>query len=277
MKKRLLILFTFSFVCLSLLMTGCNSSSNKINQDSQTTKGTDSEKYKNAELTVAAAADLTLAFKEIGQNFEKSTGCKVTITYGSTGTTAQQIENGAPYDVFASADEKVIEDLISKDKIISDSKQLYAIGRIGLATAVKSSIQVKELNDLLKPEVKKIAIANPEHAPYGLAAKQALESAGIWDKVKDKMVYGKNIQDTLTLITTGNADAGFIALSIYKKDEVNFELVDDKLHEPLRQAMGIIKGTKNEELAKLFINYVNGEEGRVIMKKYGFVLPSETK
>ena len=129
------------------------------------------------------------------------------------------------HELFASADEKVIEDLISKDKIISDSKQLYAIGRIGLATAVKSSIQVKELNDLLKPEVKKIAIANPEHAPYGLAAKQALESAGIWDKVKDKMVYGKNIQDTLTLITTGNADAGFIALSIYKKDYSIFSLV----------------------------------------------------
>lgn len=277
MKKRLFLLSVCSFICLSLLMTACSSSGEKTNQDSQTTKVTDSQKYKDVELTVAAAADLTLAFKEIGENFEKSTGCKVTITFGSTGTTAQQIENGAPYDVFASADEKVIEDLITKNKIISDSKQLYAIGRVGLATSVNSSVQVKELNDLLKPEVKKIAIANPDHAPYGLAAKQALESAGIWDQVKDKMVYGKNIQDTLTLITTGNADAGFIALSIYNKDEVNFELVDDKLHKPLRQAMGIINGTKNEELAKLFINYVNGEEGQPIMKKYGFVLPDETK
>lgn len=277
MKKRLLLLSMLGFACLSLLMTACNSSSNKTNQDSQTTKVTDSQKYKDVELTVAAASDLTLAFKEMGENFEKSTGCKVTITYGSTGTTAQQIENGAPYDVFASADEKVIEDLITKDKIISDSKQLYAIGRVGLATSVKSSVQVKELSDLLKPEVKKIAIANPDHAPYGLAAKQALESAGIWDQVKDKMVYGKNIQDTLTLITTGNADAGFIALSIYNKDEVNFELVDDKLHKPLRQAMGIIKGSKNEELSRKFISYVNGEEGKPIMKKYGFVLPNETK
>lgn len=274
MKKRLLSLFMFVLVSLSLLTTGCSSSAQKANQDSSVT---DSQKYKDVELTVAAASDLTLAFKEIAQDFERSTGCKVTVTYGSTGTTAQQIENGAPYDVFASADEKVLDDLIKKDKIISDTKQLYAIGRIGLATSKNSSLEVKELNDLLKPEVKKIAIANPDHAPYGLAAKQALESAGLWDKVKDKMVYGKNIQDTLTLISTGNADAGFIALSIYKKDEINFQLVDDKLHQPLKQAIGVLKGTKNEELARKFISYVNGEEGQPIMKKYGFVLPSETK
>ena len=220
----------------------------------------------------------TLAFKEIGEKFEKSEGCKVTLTFGSTGTYRfQQIENGAPYDVFASADEKVIDDLIEKDKVISDTKQLYAIGRIGLATYMKNSLQIKDINDLLKPEVKKIAIANPDHAPYGLAAKQALQSAGIWDKVKDKLVYGKNIQDTLTLITTGNADAGFIALSIYKKDQVKFQLLDDKLHQPLIQAIGVIKGTKNEELARKFISYVNGSEGRPIMKKYGFVLPTQTK
>lgn len=277
MKKKSLLLSMSVFVSLSLLVTACSSSAKKTNQDSQTKKVEDSQKYKNVELTVAAASDLTLAFKEIGENFQKSTGCKVTITYGSTGTTAQQIENGAPYDVFASADEKVLDDLIKKNKVISDTKQLYAIGRVGLATSKKSSLQVKELNDLLKPEIKKIAIANPDHAPYGLAAKQALQSAGLWDEVKDKMVYGKNIQDTLTLITTGNADAGFIALSIYKKDEVNFQLVDDKLHQPLKQAMGVIKGTKNEELARKFISYVDGEEGRPIMKKYGFVLPSETK
>ena len=226
-------------------------------------------------LTVAAAADLAVAFKELGQNFEKATGSKVEFSFGSTGMLAQQIENGAPFDIFAAANVSFVEGLKSKGKVIADTQKLYARGRIGLTTLASSPLAVKELADLTKPEIKKIAIANPEHAPYGLAAKQALEKAGVWDKIQDKLVYGKNIQDTLTLIQTGNAEAGIIALSLVKQGEVNFSLIDGELHKPLDQAMAVISGTKHEALARKFVDYVNNSEGRAIMKKYGFVLPGE--
>jgi molybdate transport system substrate-binding protein len=229
------------------------------------------------ELTIAAAADLVIAFKEIGDLYEKNTGDKLKLIFSSSGTAREQIENGAPYDVYASANIKFVDDLIEKDKIIADTKELYAIGRVGVATKVGSPLQVKEVSDLLKTDFKKIAMANPEHAPYGLAAKQALESLGLWEKLKDKMVYGKDIQDTLTLIKSGNVEAGFISLSVVNKDEVNFLLIDDKMHQPLKQAMAVVKGTKLEKEARNFIKFVNGEQGREIMKKYGFVLPGEIK
>lgn len=257
LKNKFLLLL---LVTLLLIFTGCGKSA-----------------LQKTELTIAAAADLTSAFTELGQNFEKATNSKVVFSFGSTGNLAEQIQNGAPFDVFAAANVKVIEELKEKNLILPDTQQLYAIGRIGTATPISSSLQIKDLKDLLSPEIKKIAIANPDHAPYGLAAKQALEAAGLWEQVKDKLVYGKNIQDTLTLILTGNADTGIIALSIAKKKEVDFQIIDDGLHKPLKQAIAVIKGTKNEKLSRKFIDYVNGEEGRTIMKKYGFVLPGEAK
>jgi molybdate transport system substrate-binding protein len=131
------------------------------------------------------------------------------------------------------------------------------------------------MEDLLKDDVKKIAIANPEHAPYGLAAKQALETAGLWDKLESKMVYGKNISETLSFITTGNADAGFIALSLNDESTLNFNLIDGSMHEPLRQSMAIIKNSKEEALGRKFVEYVNSKEGKEIMSKYGFITPEE--
>lgn len=226
-------------------------------------------------LTIAAAADLTVAFKEIGQNFEKATDNKVEFSFGSTGVLSQQIENGAPFDVLAAANVKFVDDLDAKGKIVSDTKQQYGRGRIGLTTLKGKPYNVKDLNNLTAPELKKIAIANPEHAPYGLAAKQALEKAGLWDKIKDKLVYGNNIQDTLNLVQTGNAEVGIIALSLASRDDIDFTLIDGNLHKPLDQALAVVKGTPNEAVARQFIQYVNGPEGRVIMKKYGFVLPSE--
>lgn len=231
----------------------------------------------NTEIIVAAAADLTGAFTEIGNIFEKQNKCKVIFTFGSTGTLSEQIENGAPFDIFAAANVSAIEKLDKNGKIISDTVQIYAIGRIGIVTKKVAKFKIKEFHDLLKPEIKKIAIANPDHAPYGLAAKQSMESAKILEQLKDKMVYGKNIQEALTYITTGNADAGIIALSLYDKNEVNLLLIDDKMHKPLKQVMAVVKGAKHEALARQFIKYVNSREGREIMKKYGFSFQEETK
>lgn len=255
-------------LCFFLLVSGCSQTAK--------TKIPDIAAQETAQpLRVAAAADLTLAFQEIGKNYEKLNGTKLDFIFGSTGTLEQQIENGAPYDVFAAASTRYVDALKSKGLIIPGTQQLYARGSIGLATTTASSLQVKELKDLLKPEIKKIAIANPEHAPYGMAAKQALEKAGIWELVKGKLVYGKNIQDTLTLIKTGNAETGIIALSIAKKDEVYFSRIREDMYKPLNQSMAVTAGTKQAQRARQFIAYVNSPEGRKVMKKYGFNLPGE--
>lgn len=269
--NRKLIASILMLMVLIATLTGCNSTASTPEETADNTAAPKT----GVKITVAAAADLALAFKEIGDLYEKTTGNEAEITFSSSGTAREQIANGAPYDVYASANVKYVDDLIAQDKIIADSKELYAIGRVGAATLKSSSLQVKEASDLLKTEFKKIAIANPDHAPYGVAAKEALESMGLWDQLKDKLVYAKDIQDTLTMIKTGNVEAGFISLSVVNKDEVNFLLFDDKLHNPLKQAIAVVKTTQHEQEARDFIKFVNGEQGREIMKKYGFVLPGE--
>ncbi|HBV85170.1 MAG TPA: molybdate ABC transporter substrate-binding protein [Desulfosporosinus sp.] len=253
---------TLSLMCL-LFLTGCAQSSTPA--PSATPK-----------LRIAAAADLTLAFKEIATQFEQETNIPTEITFGSTGTTAMQIENGAPYDIFAAADVLYVDKLNQKGLIITDTQQLYAQGRIGIASLKGNPLSIKGLDDLANnPMVKKIAIAEPSHAPYGKAAKQALEYRNLWTKVEQKMVYGQNIQDTLAILKSGNVDVAIIALSIYKADEVEFTLIDGSWHDPLNQAMAILKTTKQEDNARQFMAYVHEEEGREIMKKYGFLLPGE--
>lgn len=226
------------------------------------------------EITVAAAADLVFAFKEIGEVYEKDSGNKVKFIFSSSGTAKEQIINGAPYDVYASANVQFVDELIKANLAIKETKELYGIGRIGFAT-LKGSTKVVNVNDLLKDDIKKIAIANPSHAPYGLAAKESLIKLGVWDKIQNKIVYGKDIQDTMALVRTGNADCGIIALSIIKKSEVDFTLINETNHNPLKQGIVVIKNTKNEKEAREFIKYVNGDKGRNIMKKYGFILPGE--
>ncbi|WP_373230566.1 molybdate ABC transporter substrate-binding protein [Cohnella sp.] len=259
---------------LLITVVGCSSGNKMQETNSQPLAPSTKVEQK---LTVAAASDLTMAFKEIGQVFEKNTNSKIEFNFSSTGTLAQQIENGAPFDVFAAANISFVDGLKEKGKVIADTQQLYAQGRIGLATTVKSTLQIKELKDLLDPQIKKIAIANPDHAPYGLAAKQALQKAGLWDQLQDKLVFGKNISETLTFITTGNAEAGIIAQSIAKPDETRFQLIDPSLYDPLNQAIAVIKGTSQEELARQFVLFVNEPDSRKIMQKYGFAPPPELK
>lgn len=225
------------------------------------------------EIKVAAASGLTLPFSELGEAFEQETGVKVIFSFGSTGQLADQIVNGAPFDVFAAADIKFINNLIEKDLVIPETKTTHALGRIGTATLSGHSIRVETLEDLLNPEIKKIAIANPDHAPYGLAAKQALEATGIWEQLQGKLVYGRNISDTLAYIETGNAEAGIIALSLYKEDTLDFHRIDDTLHTPIEQSIVVLNNTKQEEAAREFIEFTMGPVGKPIMERYGFVVP----
>src|SRR5215213_7020724 len=222
------------------------------------------------ELTVAAASDLTPAFEEIGRAFQAVHKTKVVFVFGSTGLLTRQLENGAPVDLFAAASMSYIEQLEQKGLIIPDTKAIYARGRITLWTPSESTLRFERINDLARPEFTRIAIANPDHAPYGLAARQALESAGIWERVKPKLVYADNIRQTLQYAETGNVEVAIMALSLSMQSNGRWSLIPEELHQPLDQGLGIMKSTKNEQDARAFAEFVSGPQGRAILQKYGF-------
>lgn len=225
------------------------------------------------ELTVAAASDLTPAFEEIGREFEADQKIKVVFVFGSTGLLTRQIENGAPMDLFAAANVSYIDQLAQEGLIIPDTKAIYARGRITLWTTADSPVKIESLSDLARPEIRRIAIANPGHAPYGLAAQQALQSAGLWDQLKPKLVYGDNIRQTLQYAHTGNVDVAMVALSLSQQSKGRWTLVPEELHQPIDQALGVIKSTKNESAARAFASFVTGPRGKEILGKYGFAFP----
>jgi molybdate transport system substrate-binding protein len=226
-------------------------------------------------LVVYAAADLDMAFREIKPLFEKATGARVTLVMGSTGNLAKQIGHGAPADVFFAANESFVDDLRAAGAVIPQTRALYAQGRIVLAAPKKSVIAVRELTDLLKREVRRVAIANPAHAPYGRAAQEALERAGVWEKVKPKLVYGENIRHALQFVETGAVEAGIVALSIVDAPGIAYAPIDPKLYAPLNQVAAVVKRSPHPDLGAAFIRFVNGAEGRPILKRYGFFLPGE--
>jgi molybdate transport system substrate-binding protein len=232
-------------------------------------------------ITVAAAADLRFAFKDMGDAFEKKTGQKVVFSYGSTGLLAKQISDGAPFDVFAAANVSFVDDVLETGACEPDSKALYARGRIVLFTTKEAAAKPASLADLTDPKFGRIAIANPEHAPYGKAAKEALTKAGVWEKVSPKVVYGENIQQTLEFAQSGNADAAIVALSLATVTPGDYVVIDPQLYAPIDQALVVCKGAQEDKGAKEpaaggVVALVNSEDGRAIMRKYGFLLPSES-
>ena len=222
------------------------------------------------ELTVAAASDLTPAFEELGRAFEASHKTKVVFVFGSTGLLTRQLENGAPMDLFAAANVSYVEQLEQKGLIIPGTKAVYGRGRITLWTPPETNLRLAGIADLARPEVTRVAIANPDHAPYGLAARQALESAGVWERVKPKLVYGDNIRQALQFAQTGNVDVAIVALSLSKQSNGRWTLIPEELHQPLDQGLAIMKGTRNEPAARAFSDFIRGPEGQAIMQKYGF-------
>jgi molybdate transport system substrate-binding protein len=254
-------------VLLSLFLTACTTSQNNL--------AAAAPDMSTEPLLVAAAADLQFAFTEIGAKFKERTGQEVIFTFGSSGHLTTQIENGAPFDLTAAANTAYIDRLNNKGLIIPDTQQLYAQGRIVLVVNREAGVQATELQDLLDPSITRVAIANPEHAPYGKAAQEALQSVGIWEEIQPKLVLGENVRQTLQFVQTGDAPVGIAALSVANVPEVTYTLLDGNLHNPLNQALAVIKSTPHEAAARAFIDFVNGPEGRPIMKKYGFLLPGE--
>ncbi len=226
-------------------------------------------------LTISAAADLAPAFEEIGKEFTKQTAINVIFNFGSTGQLAQQIEQGAPVGLFAAANVAFVDQLEQQGLILPDTKAVYARGRITLWTRADNQLHVERIEDLAQPQVQRIAIANPDHAPYGIAARQALQSAGVWEAVQPKLVLAENIRQTLQYAETGDVDAAIVALSLSNLSAGRWALIPQELHQPIDQALAVIASTQHEQEARQFAAFVTGAEGRSILQKYGFTLPSE--
>lgn len=223
------------------------------------------------DLTVAAAANLQPAFHEIGAQFENETGLRVVFLFGSSGTLAAQIANGAPVDLYASANQRFVDQLKAQGLVLED--EIFSIGRLALAWSGRPGLEITGLSDLQRPEVKKIAMANPELAPYGAAAKEALVNSGLWESVKDKVVYGENVRQALQFVETGNAEVGFVALSEAAETGTPHMLLDQSLYTPLMQPLAIIKGSRHEESARRFADFVLGPAGRRALEKHGYGVP----
>lgn len=230
------------------------------------------------QVRVAAAADLKYAMQDVAARFEKQTGTKVDVTYGSSGNFFSQLQNGAPFDVFFSADIDYPKNLEAAGLAESGTLYEYAVGRIAIWTPADASADVTVLRwkVLLDPSVQKIAIANPEHAPYGRAAVAALQKAGIYEQVKAKLVYGENISQAAQFVQSGNAQAGVIALALAvspgMKNGKRWEIPAD-MHPPIGQAAIVLKSGASKNGARALLEFVKSEAGRAVFAKYGFTRP----
>ena len=230
------------------------------------------------QITIAAASDLKFAMDEIVTRFKQAnTNDQVEVVYGSSGKFNTQIRQGAPYDLYFSADISLPRSLAA-DGLAGSSVKTYAFGRIVLWSAVMDAGKLT-LANLTDPAITRIAIANPEHAPYGQRAVEALKASGLWDKVQPKLVYGENIAQTAQFVQTGNAQVGIIALSLAINPELaaagKYTLIPDSLHAPLEQGYVITQRAKDNALAKRFADYMETKPARVIMRQYGFTLPGD--
>ena len=226
------------------------------------------------EITVAAAANLTDAFAEMAKQFTAESGIRVVYSFGSTADLTKQIENGGPFDVFASADTEHADELSQKGLIVPDSRAIYARGRLVLWTPPQSSVKISRIEDASGADVKTVAIAKPDLAPYGRATVETLKALNIWSQVEPKVVYGTNVSNTKQFATSGNADVAFLPLALVKKGEGQYIEVDERLHQPIDQALAIVKASGKQEMARRFVSFVLGDEGQAILQQYGYSNPS---
>lgn len=230
------------------------------------------------QLTVAAAADLQFAFHDLGAQFEKQTGIAVRVTYGSSGNFTTQIENGAPFDLFFSADVQYPQKLVSEGYAEAGSLYRYADGKLVLWVPNGSKIDLsKGMEALLDSGIRKIAIANPKHAPYGRAAVAAMKSAGVYDKVEGKLVLGENISQTAQFVQSGTADVGMVALSLAVSPGMNssgrYVEVPAMDYPAIEQGAAILKQSKQKVEAAKFLDFMKTPVAKQILEKYGFVVP----
>jgi len=230
------------------------------------------------EIRVAAAADLKFALDELGTQYEKEAGKKVAVIYGSSGNFFAQIQNGAPFDLFLSADIEYPRKLETAGLAEPGTVYEYAVGRIVIWMPPDARADLARLGwrALLQPGVERIAIANPEHAPYGRAAVAALRKAGVYEQVRKRLVYGENIAQAAQFVAAGSAQAGIVALSLAvsppMRDGKRWEIPEDT-HPPIEQAAVILRSAKDKDGARAFLAFLKSAGGRKILEAYGFMPP----
>lgn len=246
-----------TFSALLLVLSGCGRSEDAADDGAADT------------LLALSASDLQHALPVIAERYEALTGQSVEIVLGSTGNLATQIENGAPADVFLAANEAFVARLEEGGHVAPGSRRVYGRGRVVL-TWSRSANPADSLASLLDPRFETISMANPEHAPYGMAAREALVSAGLLPLVEERLVFAENVSQAQEFVRSGNADAGLVALSVVLGDSTaRYIILDESLHKPLRQAGAVISGGETEAAAEL-LDFIMGEEGQAILKQFGF-------
>ncbi len=225
-------------------------------------------------LTVFAAADLALAFDELLPAFQRSTGVVVVPVFGGSGNLAAQIEHGAPADLLLSANTQFVDRLVAAGVALPASRRLYAQGRLALAWP-RGKAPLRNLAGLLLPGVRRVAIANPETAPYGLAAREALQTLGLWNALQAKLVIGENVRQAVQYVQAGAADAAIVAQSLVGVPDVASIPVDPALHAPIDQAAAIMTRSPRHRLAASFLAFLTGE-GWPVMARNGFARPGGT-
>lgn len=219
---------------------------------------------------MAAAANLTNAFARIGERFEARTGIRAVFSFGSTAQLARQIEEGAPFDVFAAADTEHVADLDRKGLLAPGTREVYARGVLALWSPPHVRNPLRRLEDLRSADVRFVAIANPKLAPYGEAAVDALKRASLWTDIQPKVVYAGNINAARQLGSSGNADAVFTAYSLVAAEGGSTIKVDPALHKPLDQALGILAPSGRRDEAKRFVEFLLRGEGRAMLQESGY-------
>src|SRR6266581_2298118 len=230
-------------------------------------------------ITVAAAADLQSAMQDAAERFQKETGKDVQLIYGSSGNFFQQIQNGAPFHMFFSANLDYPKKLEAAGLTEPGSYYEYAKGKIVVWVPKDSTVDLSSgLQALLNPSIKKIAVANPQHAPYGQAAVAAMQKAGIYDKVKDKFVLGENISQTASFVVSGSADVGIVALSLAlspnMKDKGRYAEIPGTDYPPIEQACVILKSSQQKETVKAFLKFIQTPTVTKLFRAYGFDVPN---
>ena len=235
------------------------------------------------EIVVAAASDLSFAFTEAAGQFERQTGTRVKVTLGSSGNLFSQIQNGAPFDAYFSADIRYPQKLEESGQAVPGSLYRYAVGRLVLWMPNRAGLPPPQqgLWVLLDGAIRKVAIANPKHAPYGRAAVAALQQAGVYEAVKDKLVLGENISQAAQFVESGAADAGLLALSLAvvpaMQQAGQYWEVPQETHPPIAQGAVVMKNGANRDGAQAFFSFLQRREGQEILRRYGFVLPDAAR
>jgi molybdate transport system substrate-binding protein len=226
------------------------------------------------EIVVAAAANLTDAFGEVGRRFTARTGVRVTYSFGATADLAKQIEGGAPFDVFASADVARVDELVGKGLLLGETRAVYARGRLVLWVPPGGGARVSRIEDLAGAGVTRVAVAKPDAAPYGRAAVESLQALQLWAAVESKVVYSQSVAQARQFAASGNADAAFLPRSLVKEGEGTAVEVEERLYAPLDQAIGVVRASGRQHAAETFVAFVLSEEGQAVLKSFGYDAPA---